>query len=84
MIIISQLRRLTYFSRFEEGVRLEMSTDDTTSEALADASDEEMGLNASTIPLKQKEVIDNEEPQDVPDEVDVSVTGECWLRFVAV
>lgn len=44
------MRRLTFASRFEEGERIDISQESALSST--SASDEEMGLDASTLPLR--------------------------------
>lgn len=60
----SQLRRLTFSSRFEEGERVEITPDDPES---TEGSDEEMGMATSTLPLKEK-TVDGAETQEESEE----------------
>ena len=56
VLSLLQLRRLTFGSRFEEGERVDISPDSSSLGSTVEGSDEEMGMAASTLPLKEKTV----------------------------
>ena len=69
-----QLRRLTFGSRFEEGERVDISPDSSSLGSTVVGSDEEMGMAASTLPLKEKTVdgAENHEEEEDTDNDDKS------------
>ena len=63
------MRRLTFGSRFEEGERVDISPDSSSLGSTVVGSDEEMGMAASTLPLKEK-TVDGAENHEVEEDTD--------------
>ena len=74
VLSLLQLRRLTFGSRFEEGERVDISPDSSSLGSTVEGSDEEMGMAASTLPLKEKTVdgAENHEEEEDTDNDDKS------------
>lgn len=69
-----QLRRLTFGSRFEEGDRIEIDGDSIAYTPAG--SDEEMGMAASTLPLKEKNVDGTDVVEDNEEQGTETKTGK--------
>lgn len=80
MILLLQLRRLTFSSRFEEGERIDISSESSSLASSEGSSDTEMGIAASTIPLKEKNIDGTDTNAEEEEAEEMGDKGKTTLR----